>query len=50
LQGHYGPAATLTLMADDGGGTVAELLLPLADAGAAEEMHAQGVASRTGRR
>ena len=50
LQGHYGPAATLTLMADAGGGTVVELLLPLADAGAVEEMHAQGVASRSGRR
>jgi LytS/YehU family sensor histidine kinase len=51
LQGHYGPAATLTLMADAGGGTVAELLLPLTDAGAgAEDMHAQGVASRSGRR
>jgi hypothetical protein len=51
LMGHYGPAAGLALMADDRGGTVAELVLPLAEASTvAEEMHAQGVASRTGRR
>jgi hypothetical protein len=51
LRGHYGPAAGLTLLTDDRGGTIAELLLPIADAGAAaEDTHAQGVTSRTGRR
>jgi len=51
LAGHYGPAARLTLSADGRGGTIAELLLPLAHATAAsEEMHAQTVASRPGRR
>jgi hypothetical protein len=51
LIGHYGQAARLTLSTDDRGGTVAELLLPLADESAApEDPHAQTIASRTGRR
>jgi hypothetical protein len=51
LRGHYGSQATLTLSADDHGSTVATLVLPLSDATAdPEELHAQTVAGRPGRR
>jgi two-component system, LytTR family, sensor kinase len=48
LAGHYGADASLTLAADAGGGTVAEILLPLADAADIEEHgDGQAVAGRT---
>ena len=51
LAGHYRGAASITLRADAHLGTVAELLLPLAEAGAMdEESNAQTAASRAGRR
>ncbi len=47
LAGHYGAAARLTLTSDPQGRTVAELSIPLAAAGAAEETeHAEAVAGR----
>ncbi len=52
LAGHYGEAATLTLAAEPGRGTVAELVMPLAEAAGMSEddHHAHAVAGRTGRR
>ena len=49
---HYGAGATLTLTAESGRGTVAELVMPLVEAGGiGEDDHdAQAVAGRTGRR
>ncbi|MSO60823.1 MAG: hypothetical protein EXQ50_01815 [Acidobacteria bacterium] len=49
---HYGAGATLTLTAEPGRGTVAELVMPLAEAGGiGEDDHdAQAVAGRAGRR
>ena len=49
---HYGAGATLTLTAEPGRGTVAELVMPLAEApGIGEDDHdAQAVAGRAGRR
>jgi hypothetical protein len=51
LTGHYGPSARLTLTTDERGGTVAELLLPLADhTTLPEEQHVQDATGRSGRR
>jgi LytS/YehU family sensor histidine kinase len=51
LTGHYGPSARLTLTTDERGGTVAELMLPLADhTTLAEEVHVQDATGRRGRR
>ncbi|MDP3716630.1 MAG: histidine kinase [Acidobacteriota bacterium] len=52
LAGHYGASATLTLAAEAGRGTVAELVVPLATAAELEkdDRDAQAVAGRTGRR
>jgi hypothetical protein len=52
LSGHYGNAASLTLAAEPGRGTVAQLVMPLAEAaGMNEDDHnAQAVAGRAGRR
>ncbi len=52
LAGHYGPDATLTLTAEPGRGTVAELVVPLAAAAELDkdDRDAQAVAGRTGRR
>jgi len=49
---HYGDGGTLTLTAEPGRGTVAELVMPLAEAaGIGEDDHdAQAVAGRAGRR
>jgi len=51
LTGHYRGAASITLTADGRPGTVAELLLPLAEASTMdEESDAEAPASRAGRR
>ena len=52
LTGHYGDGATLSLAAEPGRGTVAQLVMPLVEAaGMNEDDHdAQAVAGRTGRR
>jgi two-component system LytT family sensor kinase len=52
LAGHYGDGATLTLSAEPGRGTVAELVMPLSEAaGMSEDDHdAHAVAGRAGRR
>ncbi len=52
LAGHYGDGATLTLAAEPGQGTVAELVMPLVEtAGMNEDGHdAHAVAGRAGRR
>ena len=52
LAGHYGPDATLTLTAEPGRGTVAELVVPLAAAAELDkdDRDAQAVAGRAGRR
>ena len=48
LAGHYGADASLTLAPGSGGGTIAEILLPLADAAALEEHRdGQAVAGRS---
>lgn len=52
LAGHYGEGASLTLTAEPGRGTVAELVLPLADVAGIDkdDLDAQVVTGRTGRR
>ena len=52
LAGHYGEGASLTLTAELARGTVAELVLPLAQAAGIDkdDLDAQAVAGRTGRR
>jgi two-component system LytT family sensor kinase len=52
LSGHYGEAATLTLATEPGRGTIAELVIPLAEAARMDKdgHDAHAVAGRTGRR
>jgi len=52
LAGHYGEGASLTLAAEPGRGTIAELVVPLSEvAGIDKDDHdAHAVAGRTGRR
>jgi LytS/YehU family sensor histidine kinase len=52
LAGHYGDGATLTLEAEPGRGTVAELVMPLVEAAGMNEddRDAQAAAGRAGRR
>jgi two-component system LytT family sensor kinase len=52
LAGYYGEGASLTLTAEPGRGTVAELVLPLAEAAGIDkdDLDAQAVAGRAGRR
>jgi two-component system LytT family sensor kinase len=52
LAGHYGGRATLTLAAEPGRGTIAELIVPIVEAAELDkdDHDAQAVAGRTGRR